>query len=113
MPDMARALHRGTDEPTPDLTILLSHRPAEAVFSAASGVDLQLSGHTHGGQFFFLFPLIAWLNRGFRSGLYHVKGMPLYVSAGTGMWGYVPMRIGASAELPLLTLKRAEQNHSR
>ena len=113
MPDMVRALRRGTDEPVPDLTILLSHRPAEAVFSAASGVGLQLSGHTHGGQFFFLFPLIKRLNRGFRSGLYYVDGMPLYVSAGTGMWGYVPMRIGSSAELPVLTLKRAEQKYSR
>ncbi len=110
LPDLTRALHRDEDEPLPDLTILLSHRPAEAVFSAAAGVDLQLSGHTHGGQFFFLFPLVSRLNRGFRSGLYRVGGMPLYVSPGTGMWGYVPLRAGSSSELTLLTLTRKAED---
>lgn len=90
-----------------DLTILLAHRPGDAARNAALGVDLQLSGHTHGGQFFFLFPLVHRMNAGFRSGLYRVDGMPLYVSPGTGMWGYVPMRFGTSAEITLLVLERA------
>ena len=70
----------------------------------AKGVDLQLSGHTHGGQFFFLFPLVSHINRGFRSGLYCVGGMALHVSPGTGMWGYAPMRWGCRSEISLLTL---------
>lgn len=88
-----------------DFTILMAHRPGEAEQNAALGVDLQLSGHTHGGQFFFLFPLVSRMNRGFRSGLYRVGSMALYVSPGTGMWGYVPMRFGSRSEISLLTLR--------
>ncbi len=96
-----------TDRPAPaDLTILIAHRPGEAEQNAALGVDLQLSGHTHGGQFFFLFPLVSRMNRGFRSGLYRAGSMPLYVSPGTGMWGYVPMRFGSRSEISLLELRR-------
>jgi len=89
-----------------DFTILLAHRPGEAEQNAALGVDLQLSGHTHGGQFFFLFPLVSRMNCGFRSGLYRAGSMPLYVSPGTGMWGYVPMRFGSHSEITLLELRR-------
>lgn len=87
-----------------DLTILLAHRPGEAEQNAALGVDVQLSGHTHGGQFFFLFPLVARMNKGFRSGLYRSGSMPLYVSPGTGMWGYMPVRFGSRSEISLLEL---------
>jgi len=89
-----------------DLTVLLAHRPGDAAENAALGVDLQLSGHTHGGQFFFLFPLVSRMNKGFRAGLYHVSGMPLHVSPGTGMWGYAPMRWGTRSEISLLVLER-------
>ena len=85
--------------------ILLAHRPGEAEQNAALGCRLQLSGHTHGGQFFFLFPLVSRMNKGFRSGLYRVGRMRLYVCPGTGMWGYVPMRLGVAAEISLLELK--------
>ena len=91
-----------------DFTILLSHRPGDAEQNAALGVDLQLSGHTHGGQFFFLFPLVTRMNRGFRSGLYRAGSMPLYVSPGTGMWGYVPMRFGSNSEITLITLRKKD-----
>ena len=101
-PDLARALL--ADAPA-DFTILLSHRPGNAVAHAAHGVGLQLSGHTHGGQFFFLFPLVTYINKGFRAGLYRANGMPLYVSPGAGMWGYAPMRWGTRSEISLLTLK--------
>ena len=101
-PDLARALR--SDTPA-DFTILLSHRPGNASAHSEHGVGLQLSGHTHGGQFFFLFPLVSHINKGFRAGLYHVGGMPLYVSPGAGMWGYAPMRWGTRSEISLLTLK--------
>ncbi len=103
-PDVRQALE-GAGE---GLRILMSHRPGNAEQNAAHGCHLQLSGHTHGGQFFFLFPLVSRLNGGFRSGLYRAGSMPLYVSPGTGMWGYVPMRLGVGAEITLLTLRRAE-----
>ena len=102
-PDVRRALD-GADE---GLRILMSHRPGQAEQNAALGCHLQLSGHTHGGQFFFLFPLVSRLNGGFRSGLYKAGSMPLYVSPGTGMWGYVPMRLGVGAEITLIILRSA------
>ncbi len=88
--------------------ILLSHRPEDAEQNAALGCNLQLSGHTHGGQFFFVFPLVSYMNKGFRSKLHRADGMPVYVCPGTGMWGYVPMRLGVAAEISLLELKREE-----
>jgi predicted MPP superfamily phosphohydrolase len=107
-PDTRRALAHsdsgGTAPASADFTILLSHRPGSAVEHAVHGIDLQLSGHSHGGQFFFLFPLVSCINKGFRSGLYHVGQMPLYVSPGAGMWGYAPMRWGTRSEISLLTL---------
>lgn len=84
--------------------ILLSHRPGEAKENAALGCQLQLSGHTHGGQFFFLLPLVSRLNKGFLAGVYHVGPMLLHVCPGTGMWGYAPMRLGVPAEISLLEL---------
>lgn len=104
-PDTRKAL-QGAGE---GLRILMAHRPGSAEQNAALGCHLQLSGHTHGGQFFFLFPLVSRMNGGFRSGLYTAGSMPLYVSPGTGMWGYVPMRLGVAAEITLLTLKAAPQ----
>ena len=100
-PDARKALE-GAGE---GLRILMSHRPGHAEQNAALGYHLQLSGHTHGGQFFFLFPLVSRLNQGFRSGLYRAGSMALYVSPGTGMWGYVPMRLGVGAEITLITLR--------
>ena len=107
-PDMgAPDTHKALEGAGEGLRILLSHRPGTAEQNAGLGCHLQLSGHTHGGQFFFLFPLVSRMNGGFRSGLYRAGSMPLYVSPGTGMWGYVPMRLGVSAEITLLTLRCA------
>lgn len=100
-------VHKALDGAGEGLRILMSHRPGHAEQNAASGCHLQLSGHTHGGQFFFLFPLVSRLNSGFRSGLYRAGSMALYVSPGTGMWGYVPMRLGTGAEITLITLRCA------
>ena len=99
-------VERPAQLPRADLTVLLAHRPGEARQNAATGVDVQLSGHTHGGQLFFLFPLVSHMNKGFRSGLYRAGNMPLYVSPGTGMWGYMPMRFGSRSEISLLELTR-------
>ena len=69
-----------------------------------NGVDLQLSGHTHGGQ---LLPL-GWLARLFDplvSGLRRFGPTWLYVSHGTGFWG-PPMRVGTRCEISAITLVR-------
>ena len=84
--------------------ILLAHHPRTITRAVAAGVDLQLSGHTHGGQ---LLPL-GWLSRLFDphvSGLARFGAAWLYVSEGTGFWG-PPMRVGTSSEIALLTLER-------
>jgi len=90
---------------TPDLpSILLYHQPVRFEQFAAKGVDLMLSGHTHGGQ---LWPL-GYITRLFykRSiGLFHVGESMLYVSRGTGTWG-PPMRFRTPPEIVLIRLVR-------
>jgi hypothetical protein len=99
--DVPRAL-AGRDPALP--VILLAHHPRTIARAVVAGADLQLSGHTHGGQ---LLPL-GWLSRLFEP---HVAGLArfgatwLYVSEGTGFWG-PPMRVGTSSEIALLTLAR-------
>ncbi|MGV9798206.1 metallophosphoesterase [Mycobacterium sp. NPDC003449] len=85
--------------------MLLAHQPTQVVTAAAAGVDLQLSGHTHGGQiwpFNFLVrleqPVVQGLSR-------HGDRTQLYTSRGTGFWG-PPFRIFAPSEITLLTLHR-------
>jgi hypothetical protein len=90
----------------PDKTlILLAHQPAAAHVAAAQGVDLQLSGHTHGGQI-WPFNYLVPLQQPYTQGLYRHGNTQtqVYVSAGTGFWG-PPMRLGTSAEITLITLR--------
>jgi predicted MPP superfamily phosphohydrolase len=97
--DVPRAL-AGRDPALP--VVLLAHHPRTIARAAAAGVDLQLSGHTHGGQ---LLPL-GWLSRLFEprvAGLARFGATWLYVSEGTGFWG-PPMRVGTSSEIALVTL---------
>jgi hypothetical protein len=70
------------------------------------GVSLQISGHTHGGQFFPLRLLTRWIFNGYDHGLHREKGFAIYTSSGVGTWG-PPMRTGASPEIVLFTLKAA------
>ncbi|WP_440556578.1 metallophosphoesterase [Streptomyces sp. SCPE 10] len=98
---LAEALN-GTD---PDLPVLLlAHQPKFVDRAAAAGVDLQLSGHTHGGQiwpFHHLVridqPALAGLSR-------HGDRTLLYTSRGTGFWG-PPFRVFAPSEITLLVLR--------
>lgn len=66
--------------------ILLCHRPTTFNESIRQGIDLQLSGHTHGGQFFPINFLVRLIYR-FPYGLYHRGNSFLYTSCGTGLWG--------------------------
>lgn len=84
--------------------ILLAHQPRSARAAAAAGFDLQLSGHTHGGQFWpwnFFVPL----QQPFTAGLHRLGRLTVYTSRGTGYWG-PPKRLGAPAEITLLRLVR-------
>jgi predicted MPP superfamily phosphohydrolase len=101
-PDLGAAL---ANAPQGLPRILLAHRPSVIFDSARAGVDLQLSGHTHGGQ---LFPghLLVRLREPFLSGLHQVGRTWVYVSRGAGCWG-PPIRLGAPAEVTEITLTRA------
>jgi hypothetical protein len=98
--DLARALS-GTD---PDLPVLLlAHQPVQAAEAARAGVDLQVSGHTHGGQI-WPFHYLVRLDQPTLHGLRRVgERTQLYTTRGTGFWG-PPLRIFAPSEITLLTL---------
>jgi predicted MPP superfamily phosphohydrolase len=74
-------------------------------FAAQAGIDLQLSGHTHGGQMFPFGLLTGFLWNGFDRGLHWIDGLTLYVSSGTGTWG-PPVRTGSRSEVVAITLKK-------
>lgn len=91
--------------PKGDVRVLLAHHPKSAFAALRAGFDLQLSGHTHGGQY-FPFNLLVRLFQPFVAGLHRLEEMWLYVSRGTGYWG-PPLRLGAPSEITLLQLTRA------
>jgi len=85
--------------------LLLAHDPSTFKRASGLGVDLQLSGHTHGGQIWPFHHLVR-LAIPFVAGLYRRGAAQLYVSRGTGFWG-PPMRLLAPAEITEIRLKRA------
>jgi len=91
--------------PECDVSLLLAHQPRSIDAAAAAGYDLQLSGHTHGGQY-FPFSLLVHLAQPYVAGLAKHGPTWIYVSRGTGYWG-PPMRVGAPHEITLVTLRRA------
>jgi predicted MPP superfamily phosphohydrolase len=103
-PDLAAAL---SSVPADLPILLLDHQPGSARKSAAAGVALQLSGHTHGGMMPGLSRLVAMGNGGFVSGDYAVDGMTLYVNNGTGIWPGFAMRLRRPSELTRITLRPA------
>jgi hypothetical protein len=91
--------------PADALKLLLAHQPRSCFAAADCGIHLQLSGHTHGGQFFpwmFMVPV----QQPFVAGLDKYKDMFVYTSRGTGYWG-PPVRVGAPSEITRLTLVAA------
>ena len=100
--DPVRAL-AGSPDGVP--RILLAHQPATAADAARAGFDLQLSGHTHGGQF-WPWNLFVGLQQPFTAGLHRVGSMQVYTSRGTGYWG-PPKRFGAPSEITRIRLRAA------
>lgn len=99
-PDIAGAL-AGAPEA---VRVLLSHQPKN-ILNYEGRLDLQLSGHTHGGMLFFLQPLVARFNAGFVHGLYDMGDKNLYVHPGTGLWTGFASRVGVPSEITLLVLR--------
>jgi predicted MPP superfamily phosphohydrolase len=88
---------------TANFKILLAHRPGIAERAADSGFDLQLSGHTHGGQFFPWTIVIRAVHR-YSQGRYLIRRMWVYVNPGTGSWGPM-LRLGTVPELTCIELE--------
>lgn len=86
-----------------DYRILLSHTPDFVDYLNKDSIDMQLSGHTHGGQLFPFQALVKYANK-YLAGLYEVNGIKLYVSRGAGYWGPA-MRLFAPSEITLIDLK--------
>jgi len=107
-PDVPASL-RGSDGAT--FKILLSHRPDFAEEAAGLGYNLQLSGHTHGGQFFPWTIAVKFVHH-LAVGAYQVKDMWAYVSAGTGSWGPL-LRLGTTPEVSCIVLERYEPSRAR
>jgi predicted MPP superfamily phosphohydrolase len=84
------------------IRVLLAHQPRSAEAAADAGFDLQLSGHTHGGQF-FPWNLFVPLQQPYTAGLNRLRSLWVYTSRGTGYWG-PPKRFGAPSEITRVTL---------
>ncbi|MGA4974070.1 metallophosphoesterase [Streptomyces cinereoruber] len=98
-PDFVRALG---DRDRARAAVLLAHQPIVVHDAVRHGVDLQLSGHTHGGQ---LWPgnLLAELANPTVAGLERYGDTQLYVSRGAGAWG-PPVRVGAPSDITVVEL---------
>jgi len=100
--DPHRALHGA---PPAAARVLLAHQPRTAEAAAAAGFHLQLSGHTHGGQF-WPWNLFVPMQQPYTAGLNRHEALWVYVSRGTGYWG-PPKRFGAPSEITRIRLVRA------
>lgn len=117
IPDSTSVSSRGTglkpnlekavaDIPRDTPKILLHHKPTNFFEADRAGIALQLSGHTHGGQYFPWSAIVPLLHD-FPSGLKRYKRMWMYTSTGTGYWG-PPNRFLRPKELTLLVLQRTQ-----
>ena len=87
-----------------DYVILLSHTPKLAEGVTSENVDLQLSGHTHGGQIYPFHYFTKQANGGMLAGFYKPEGVNLYISRGTRYWG-PPMRLFAPSEITVFNFE--------
>jgi uncharacterized protein len=95
--------------PDDEAVILLAHEPDYADYVARHAVDLQLSGHSHGGQIRIPLvgpPYLPPLARKYVRGLYRIAGLTLYTNSGLGTFG-LPIRWNCPPEITLLTLHRS------
>jgi len=103
-------LEQGNSEKENALNVLLAHQPKDTrLMVQFPFIDLQISGHTHGGQ---VWPLqyIVKKDQKYVKGLYQLnEKQQIYVNQGTGFWG-PPMRLGTNCEITLLTFK---QDHEK
>ncbi len=87
------------------MRLLLAHQPRSAAAASAAGFHLQLSGHTHGGQFWPWMYFVKF-QQPFSSGLKRLNQLWVYTNRGTGYWG-PPKRLGSASEITHLRLVTA------
>ena len=85
-------------------SILVTHAPDRPEVTREAGISLQVSGHTHGGQFFPYTWITARIYRQFVYGLSRIGGLQIYTSCGVGTWG-PPLRVGSQPEIVLIQLQ--------
>ena len=101
--DPQAALHQAPEHAR--IRVLLAHQPRSAAAAALAGFHLQLSGHTHGGQF-LPWNFLVRFQQPFTAGLHRLKDLWVYTSRGTGYWG-PPKRFGAPSEITHLRFVNA------
>lgn len=84
--------------------VLLKHLPNQLEIAERNNIDLQISGHTHGGQLFPINFITSWVFGGYHYGLNKYGSMQTYTSSGVGTWG-PPMRFLAPAEIVIIRFK--------
>ena len=104
--NLGNALYYANPE---DYVIMLSHTPKIVEGMTKDNVDLELSGHTHGGQIYPFHYLAKKSNDGHLAGFYDEQGIKMYVSRGTRYWG-PPMRIFAPSEITVFNFKPEKTN---
>lgn len=110
MPDVRQAFAAATNG---EFRVLLEHRPKNAETNVREvGVDLQLSGHTHGGIAPILNLIVAPYNAGFTRGVYRLDASVLHVSPGCGQWAGFPVRFFNPAEVTVIRLTRSPDGSS-
>lgn len=100
----------GVDPDQP--VLLLAHQPKQVDAAVAHGIDLQISGHTHGGQIWPFHLLVPFAQPALHGLSRHGDRTQLYTSRGTGFWG-PPLRIFAPSEITVLTLRAAHRDPER
>ena len=104
IPDHVSDPHKAiAGAPATGVRILLAHQPRNIFAAADAGFDLQLSGHTHGGQY-IPWSYLVTLTQPYVIGLHQHKNTWIYVNRGTGYWG-PPLRLGVPSEVSLITLR--------
>ncbi len=105
-PEYYKEILRGIAVDRKSPSILLAHRPSNLSVPEEAGVSLQISGHTHKGQFWPWCWVIFWVHGPFAYGLNMKGNMAVITSSGAGTWG-PPMRLGTRSEIVLIRLEKA------
>jgi predicted MPP superfamily phosphohydrolase len=82
-------------------SVLLVHEPRHLHVAKEEGISLQLSGHTHQGQFFPITRIVSRIYKQYAYGLHSLGDLLVYTTCGTGTWG-PPMRVGTNPEIVLI-----------